>query len=370
MSSSEEEFVFGDEEEQGSVAVKSKKKRATAEDDDASTKRKQPKRARRETVQDDDDDDEEMSYKNEDDDGDAEEQDEDFEDEAPKKKKKTLPKKIKIKLKKKEPKPDGPVSSSSPKKPAPRDKTTKQRELKQLDKTERLQYAMQSFLWWNAPVPPAGCQWSTMEHAGVSFAPPYERHNVRMLYDGEPVTLTTEQEEAATLFASTDPDGMHLGNPKTASIYIKNFFTDFKVLLGKGHIIKKFEKCDFEPIRRHLNEQRIIRKAVTDAERAAAKDDRNNALFQYGFAIVDGHLERVGNYNMEPPAAFKGRGEHPKMGKLKQRVSPEQVSLNLSEDAAIPACSVPGRAWGDIRHDPKGQWLATWKENINNQVSI
>ena len=70
---------------------------------------------------------------------------------------------------------------------------------------------------------------------------------------------------------------------------------------------------------------------------------------------------------MEPPGAFRGRGEHPKMGKLKQRVAPEQVSLNVSECAPIPMCPVPGHAWGDVRHDPRGQWLATWKENINNQ---
>jgi len=55
------------------------------------------------------------------------------------------------------------------------------------------------------------------------------------------------------------------------------------------------------------------------------------------------------------------------MGKLKSRVDPEQVSLNLSECSAVPKCPVPGHAWGDIRHDPRGQWLATWKENINNQ---
>lgn len=61
--------------------------------------------------------------------------------------------------------------------------------------------------------------------------------------------------------------GMHLGNPKTAKIFIKNFFDDFKQVLGKKHIIKKFDKCDFEPIRRHLNEQKMIRKAITDEER-------------------------------------------------------------------------------------------------------
>ena len=91
---------------------------------------------------------------------------------------------------------------------------------------------------------------------------------------------------------------MHLGNPKTAKSFIKNFFTDFRAVLGKRHIIKDFKKCDFEPIRKHLNEQKIIRKAITDEERKANKEDRNQAMYQYGFAIVDGHLEKVGNYNM------------------------------------------------------------------------
>lgn len=171
----------------------------------------------------------------------------------------------------------------------------------------------------------------------------------------------------ATFFAAMDPEGMHLGNKKTAPIFIKNFFTDFKSILDKSYGIKKFEKCDFEPIRKHLNEQKIIRKAVSDAQKKKNKAERNEAMFKYGYALVDGHIEKVGNYNMEPPGAFRGRGEHPKMGKLKNRVYPEQVSINVSECARIPSCSVPGHAWGEVRHDPKVQWLCQWKENINNQ---
>lgn len=161
---------------------------------------------------------------------------------------------------------------------------------------------------------------------------------------------------------------MHLGNAKTAKIFIKNFFGDFKVILGRKHVVKDFKKCDFGQIRRHLNEQKMIRKAISDDEKKRNKGERDRILFRYGFAIVDGHLERVGNYNMEPPGTFRGRGEHPKMGKLKSRVIPEQVQLNLSECASVPRCPVPGHAWGEIRHDPQVQWLAQWKENINNQV--
>lgn len=288
-------------------------------------------------------------------------------------------------------------------------KEGKPRELKKLEKAERLQYAMQSFLWWNAAEPPEGCQWATMEHAGVSFPEPYIPHHIKMRYDGKAVDLTPVEEEAwvyiyslycivlyhffleittrhafciqyreltpaffsfdsASFFAGMDPDGMHLGNPKTSKIFIKNFFGDFKAMLGKKHAIKDFSKCDFEPIRRHLNEQKMIRKAITDDEKKANKSDRDRILFIYGFAVVDGHLERVGNYNMEPPGTFRGRGEHPKMGKLKSRVIPEQVQLNMSECSSVPRCPVPGHAWGEVRHDPQVQWLAQWKENINNQV--
>lgn len=172
----------------------------------------------------------------------------------------------------------------------------------------------------------------------------------------------------ATLFASVDPEGMHLGNPKTAPIFIKNYFTDFKALVHKKHGIKSFDKCDFSKIRKHLDEQKLVKKAITDEQRKLNKEEKNKSLFKFGYALVDGHIEKVGNYNMEPPAAFRGRGEHPKMGKLKVRVFPEQVALNFSECAPVPRCDVPGHAWGELQHDPQVQWLARWTENINNSV--
>ena len=151
----------------------------------------------------------------------------------------------------------------------------------------------------------------------------------------------------ATFFAAVDPEGMHLGNKTTAPIFIKNFFSDFREILGKENrkIIKDFKKCDFGRIREHLNEQKLVKKAITDGEREQNKLSKQKALFRYGYAIVDSHIEKVGNYNMEPPGTFRGRGEHPKMGKLKQRVFPEQVKINLSDSVAVPRCTVPGHAW-------------------------
>ena len=73
---------------------------------------------------------------------------------------------------------------------------TPQKELKKMEKAERLQFAMQAFLWWNAEELPEGYQWKTMEHAGVSFPEPYLPHRIKMKYDGKEVDLTSVQEEA------------------------------------------------------------------------------------------------------------------------------------------------------------------------------
>jgi DNA topoisomerase-1 len=175
--------------------------------------------------------------------------------------------------------------------------TTTNGGLKAMDKSERISHGMQAYLWWNANDPPKGCQWSKMEHAGVSFPEPYIPHNVQMLYDGKAITLSPIEEEAATFFAAMDPHGMHLGNTKTAPIFIKNFMADFKAILGKNHVIKDYAKCDFGPIRRHLDEQKLVKKAITDGERKTNKTVKDAAMFKFGYALVDGHLEKVGNYN-------------------------------------------------------------------------
>lgn len=98
-------------------------------------------------------------------------------------------------------------------------------------------------------------RWTSLEHNGVLFPPDYKPHGVQILYDGEPVQLTPEQEEAATFFA-TMLDTDYLNKPT----FIKNFWEDFKAILGRGHVIKTFEKIDFSPIHKwHLTEKERIK---------------------------------------------------------------------------------------------------------------
>ena len=40
---------------------------------------------------------------------------------------------------------------------------------------------------------------------------------------------------------------------------------------------------------------------------------------------------------MEPPGLFRGRGDHPKMGKLKARIYPRDITINIGEASGCTA---------------------------------
>ncbi|CAD6246693.1 unnamed protein product [Miscanthus lutarioriparius] len=197
-------------------------------------------------------------------------------------------------------------------------------------------------------VPPGsggGKKWTTLEHNGVIFPPPYKPHGVKMLYNGQPVDLTPEQEEVATMFAVMK-DTDYAGKPT----FIDNFFTDWRKILGKNHIIKKFELCDFTPIYEwHLREKEK-KKQMTTEEKKALKEEKLKQEEKYMWAVVDGVKEKVGNFRVEPPGLFRGRGEHPKMGKLKRRIRPSDITINIGKGAAVPECPIPGESQKDFKY--------------------
>lgn len=240
---------------------------------------------------------------------------------------------------------------------------------KQRTKMERVEEARKAYKWWEAPELEDGINWHNLEHTGVVFAPDHVRHQVPLMYDGERVELTVEQEELATFYASIPADGPQLGNPKTRGVFQKNFFNDFKNLLPPGHIIKKFEKCDFSLIQTYLETQKSLKKAATDDEKAKRKAAKELVAARHGYSLIDGRIEKVGNYNVEPPGLFRGRGEHPRTGVLKERCFAESIYVNCCENSAVPrVVGLPGHAWESVRHDPTVTWLCKWTENVLDQT--
>ncbi|KAJ3036317.1 DNA topoisomerase 1, partial [Rhizoclosmatium hyalinum] len=204
-----------------------------------------------------------------------------------------------------------------------------------------------------------------MSHNGPVFPPAYVPHGIKMKYNGVPIALEPDSEEVATFFAGVV--GTDYEKNKT---FVANFFKDFLTVLSrekKPSPIKEFAKCDFSPIVDYLNELKEQRKSKTKEEKAAIKKEKEELDEKYGWAIFDGRKEKVGNFRIEPPGLFRGRGDHPKTGTLKLRVQPEQVTINIGKEAPIPPAPA-GHKWGAVVHDNTVAWLATWKENVNDNI--
>ena len=205
--------------------------------------------------------------------------------------------------------------------------------------------------------------WSSLEHNGVVFPPPYEAHGIPLVYDGHDVELLPHEEEVATFFAvMKDTDYAQ------KDIFVKNFFDGFKKTLrgGPHGFIKDFKKCDFTKIYMWNLQERERKKMVSIEEKKRAKAEQAAAEDKYCWATIDGRRERVGNYRVEPPGLFRGRGEHPKMGRIKKRIMPEDIIINIGKSSKVPEPS-PGHKWKQVIHNDTVTWLCGWNDTINTK---
>ncbi|XP_067640590.1 DNA topoisomerase 1 isoform X2 [Eurosta solidaginis] len=254
----------------------------------------------------------------------------------------------------------------------PKNKKTKKVEVKQETaspakrKKKQDEEEEEVWRWWEEEKREDGVKWNTLEHKGPVFAPPYERcpKNVRFFYDGKPLDLSEETEEAATFYAK-----MLNHDYCTKNVFNDNFFKDFrKTMISKEReIIKDFKKCNFEEMFQYFTAESEKRKNATKEEKLAKKLENEALIKEYGTCLIDGHKEKIGNFKLEPPGLFRGRGEHPKMGMIKRRIQAEDVSINCGKEAKVPP-PPPGHRWKEVRHDNTVTWLASWIENVQGQV--
>ena len=170
--------------------------------------------------------------------------------------------------------------------------------------------------WWlSENLENSSCNWETLEHNGVYFPPIYVPHNVKMKYKGIPVSLPPDAEEIVTFFAGV------IGSPYESNpTFVNNFFNEFKKSLENTsleHSILCFEDCDFSPIFEHLQQLKEQKKNRTKEEKLEEKKVNDVLIEKYGYCLLDGKKEKIGNFRVEPPGLFRGRGQHPKMGCLK-----------------------------------------------------
>lgn len=208
-------------------------------------------------------------------------------------------------------------------------------------------------------------KWTNFIHNGVMFPEPYTSHNIPIIYNGEEIKFDNKlAEEYATIYAKyTDTEYI---NNKT---FNKNFWKDWKKILGPKHKIQNLENCNFSKFYNHIINQKKIKLDMSKEEKENIKKNNDLKSEKYKFAFVDGTKQPVSNFRIEPPGLFIGRGCHPKLGSIKKRIYPEDITLNLSKDAPIP--NLPSfyknRKWGNIIHDQTLEWLASWKDIITNK---
>ncbi|KAG8538865.1 hypothetical protein GDO81_021878 [Engystomops pustulosus] len=227
--------------------------------------------------------------------------------------------------KKPKPDPEGKEKAKSKKrKTAGKEGETKAKRIKE-EKQEESKWK-----WWEEKNHEDGVKWKFLEHRGPYFAPAYEPlpDDVNFYYDGQPMKLSPAAEEVATFY------GKMLDHEYTTKeIFQKNFYTDWKSQMTKEEQknIKQLHKCDFSEIHKYFFDKNEARKALPKEEKQKLKEETNKIQEEYGFCILDGHREKIGNFKIEPPGLFRGRGDHPKMGMLKLRILPEDVIINCSK---------------------------------------
>lgn len=206
-------------------------------------------------------------------------------------------------------------------------------------------------------------KWQILRHNGIIF-PEYQFRGLAITIKGKRIQLNPEQEEMA--YAWTKKKGTpYVQDP----VFVANFLKDFVKVLPAEFVNVKMEEIGFSEIEKYQEEEKLRNSQPEFKKKLAAERKARRLAMkgQFGHAEMDGVRTEIANYMVEPASIFMGRGEHPLRGSWKPRVYPEDVTLNLDEDASIPLCPVPGRKWGQIVNDRNSTWIARWIDKLTDK---
>jgi DNA topoisomerase-1 len=214
-------------------------------------------------------------------------------------------------------------------------------------------------------------KFDTMEHNGVLFPQAYQPHKIKIKLKGENIELKTYSEELATFWAQILDNEL-----SQKEIPRKNFFREFKNAIKNSisseEYKEKFENSkledfDFSPIYEYQQAQKEKQKNRLPEEKLIEKEKKAQLTESLGLAFIDGYAEKISNYMVEPPGIYRRRGDHPGSGKIKKRILPEDVSINVGADDPVPICNLPGHAWNKVINNNESTWLAMYKEEKNTK---
>jgi DNA topoisomerase-1 len=214
----------------------------------------------------------------------------------------------------------------------------------------------------------ARAKWQTLEHRGVAFPPEYQPRGITITIRGEKLALNRDQEEIVYAWAKKK-DTHYIQDPT----FQQNFLSDLKKLLPENYNNITIKDIDFSMAYRLADEEKEMKEQEKERYKTLSKEqkksisqakkaERERLKAIYGKAVVDDVEVDIANWLVEPPGLFMGRGQHPMRGRWKPRVRPQDVSLNLGENAPVPEGN-----WKAIIHDHSSTWLATWIEGLTGK---
>lgn len=191
-------------------------------------------------------------------------------------------------------------------------------------------------------------KWKTLKHHGVLFPEPYVVSNVPIIYDSKVTSLNPEAEEFISYYADPRYDKYK------DSVFNNNFFKDWKKLLNPelAKVITNFKLVDTSIMREFVIERKKIKKIKPDVEK-------------YKFVEVDGRIEEIENFAIEPPALYLGKESHPKRGSIKKRIMPRDVTINISKEYIDV---LPKLDWGEIIENRDVEWISAFRHPVTGKI--
>ena len=204
-------------------------------------------------------------------------------------------------------------------------------------------------------------KWKQFQHNGILFPPLYKRQNIKFKIKDKEVRLTLLQEEMVYQWAKKK-DTPYVQDV----VFQNNFVHDFtQTFRSKNEIT--YQDLDFTAAYELIEREKEAKLRMTKEEKKALaaerKADRERLKKRYGKATIDGQIVELGNYMVEPPGIFIGRGDHPLRGRWKPRISKKDVTLNLSQDAKVPTGT-----WKGVVHENDGIWVAKWTDKLTEKI--
>eukprot|EP00759_Apiculatamorpha_spiralis_P024438 PhF_6_TR27906/c0_g2_i3/m.40938/K03163/TOP1; DNA topoisomerase I len=201
-------------------------------------------------------------------------------------------------------------------------------------------------------------QWTSLVHHGVFFPPPYEPHNIPIVFipTSTSIQLNPIAEEMITNYVTHK-----ICHPDNADMqrYEAKFFETWVMELDTEQQcnIQNLEQCNFDAIKQYVTS--------TLSKRLGQRVRQNWCCFdagpcdhnKYETCLVDGVESPVSGYHIELPGFCTSSSLQLK---YRRRVMPEDVTINCGVNDAPPPPPA-GHHWKEVIHDPTVWWIAKWK---------